>query len=43
MPEYEVVDTMAGAMMEAMEWKNGIKYDDSDSSCGEDHEMDYDT
>ena len=39
----EVVDTMGDYMLDEMEWKNGKICDDSDSSCGEEHEMDYDT
>ena len=31
---------MAYDMLEAMEWKNVDMYDDSDYSCGEEHEMD---
>ena len=38
-----VVDTMGDDMLDEMEWKNGKIYDDSDSSCGEEHEMVYDT
>ena len=30
-------------IMEAMEWKNCKMYDDTDSTCGEEHEMDDDT
>ena len=30
-------------ILEEMEWKNGKMYDDYDSSCGGDHEMDYET
>ena len=31
---------MGDDILEALEWKNGKIYDDSDSSCGKDHEMD---
>ena len=34
---------MEDDIMEAMEWKNGNMYDDSDSNCVEEHEMDDDT
>ena len=30
-------------MLYEMEWKNGNICDDSDSSCGEEHEIDYET
>ena len=43
MPYEEVVDTMGDDILEAMGWKNGKMYDESDSSCGEEHEMDDDT
>ena len=35
------VDTMWNDIIEAMEWRNCKICDDSDSSCGEEHEMDY--
>ena len=34
---------MRDDILEEMEWKNGKMYDDSDSSCGVEHEMDDDT
>ena len=43
MPDEVVVDTVGDDMMESMEWKNGKICDDSDSRCGEEHEMDDDT
>ena len=39
----DVVDTMGDYMMEAMECKNCHIYDESDSSCGEEHEMNDET
>ena len=41
--EYEVVDTLGDDMLEAIDWKNGKMYGDPDSSCEEEHEMDYDS
>ena len=43
MPDYEVFDTMVDDILEAIELKNVHMYDDSDSRCGEEHEMDDDT
>ena len=34
---------MEDDMLESMKLKNGNIYDDSDSICEEEHEMDYDT
>ena len=34
---------MGDDMLEEMECKNDKIYDDSDSSCGEEHEIDYGT
>ena len=34
---------MGDDILEAMEWKNGKMCDNSDSSCGEEHEIDDDT
>ena len=40
--KYEyVVDTMGDGIIESMECKNGKICDDLDSSCWEEHEMDY--
>ena len=39
----DVVDTIRDDMLDEMEWKNGKICDDSDSSCGEEHEIDDDT
>ena len=33
----DVVDTIVDDMMYGMEWKNGKIFDDSYSSCGEEH------
>ena len=38
-----VVDTMGDDMLDEMEWKNGKICDDSDSTCGEEHEIDDNT
>ena len=43
MPYEEVVDSMGDDMLDEMEWKNGKICDESDSSCGEEHEIDNDT
>ena len=43
MPDEEVVDTMLCDILEATEWKVGKIFDDSDSRCGEEHEMDDET
>ena len=43
MPYEEVVDSMGDDMLDEMEWKNGNIYDDSDSSCWEEQEIDDDT
>ena len=43
MPYEDVVDTMGGYMLDKMECKNGKICNDSDSSCGEEHEIDDDT
>ena len=43
MPYYDVVDTMGYYMLEAMERINYNICDDSDYSCGEEHEIDDDT
>ena len=34
---------MEAYILEEMEWRNGYMYFNSDSSCGEEHEMDDDT
>ena len=43
MPFEEVVDTMGDYMLYEMEFKIGKICDDSDSSCGEEHEIYDDT
>ena len=40
MPYEEVVDTMGYYILDEMEFKNGKICDDSDSICGQEHEMD---
>ena len=42
-PYEEVVDTMGNNIMDEMELKNGKICDDSDSRCGEEHEIVDDT
>ena len=43
MSYWEVVDTMVDNMLDEMEWKNGKICNESDSICGEEHEIDDDT
>ena len=43
MPYEGVVYTMGDYMLDEMEWKNGKICDESDHSCGEEHEIDDNT
>ena len=43
MTDEYVVDTMGDDILGPMELQNGKIYDDCDSRCGEEHDMDNDT